>query len=398
LERLYWQGSAARQLPCISESERTMTLKVGIVGCGDIFPTHVKGWSAVANYEVHSVFDADPGALRKAAGHPGVRGTSSSLAELIDCCDVIDICTPPDSHAEIALAAIQKRRDLFIEKPVVPTSREWEHLVQKAREAGTKICAMFNQKFLPQARLARRWIDEGRIGRVIRVRTEQYDNPGKDWMLANPNHWSHRLPGGRWFETLPHDIYLIRFFAGPVEVTSVSALTAAATGPNNPSEIVVSLKGSGCLAEVHYSSSCERRQRNIVVTGTRGTIEITNGLVATLSTLNGSRLKNEVGMPFVEAVETLSQLIPDRLRWWSNRLKRVPPHSRLIAETGRYFEGAGPAPTTLEEIGNVVDCCEVAGRKIKIQMAATTIASPPAPGAPVAPGDRAPSEVPRPVP
>jgi predicted dehydrogenase len=376
-----------------------MTVKVGIVGCGDIFPTHVKGWSALPNYEVHSVFDADPGALRKAAGHPGVRGTSSSLAELIDSCDVIDICTPPDSHAEIALAAIQKRRDLFIEKPVVLTSSEWERLVVKAREAGTKICAMFNQKFLPQVLLARKWIDDGRIGQVIRVRTEQYDNPGKDWMLGKPNHWSHRLPGGRWVETLPHDIYLIRFLAGPVEVTSASALPAAGGGANaQPGEIVITLKGSNCLAEVHYSSSCERRQRNIVITGTRGTIEITNGLVTTLSTQNGSRLKNEIGMPFVEAVATLTQLIPDRVRWWSNRMKRVPPQSRLIAETARYFEGAGPAPTTLEEIGNVVDCCEAAGREIEIQMAATTIASPPAPGASVAPGDRVPSEVPRPVP
>jgi predicted dehydrogenase len=373
-----------------------MTLKVGIVGCGDIFPTHVRGWNALPNFEVHAVFDADPGALQKAAGHPGVKGTGSSLAELIDRCDVIDICTPPDSHAEIALAAIQKRRDLLIEKPVVPTGREWERLVKQAREAGTKICAMFNQKFLPQVLLARRWIDEGRIGQVIRVRTEQYDNPRRDWMLGNPRHWSHSLPGGRWFETLPHDLYLIRFFAGPVEVSGVSALAATGAEPkgHHPSEIVVTLKGSTCLAEVHYSSTCDRKQRNIVVTGTRGTIEIREGLVATISRLTATRWMHEVGMPFVEAGETLMQLLPDRARWWSNRLKRQPPHSRLIAAAARYFEGTGATPTTLEEIGNVVDCFEAAGRQIELELGATTTAAPKARSVATAPGDPVLSGVP----
>jgi predicted dehydrogenase len=376
-----------------------MTLKVGIVGCGDIFPDHVKGWTALSNYQVHTVFDIDPVALEKAAANPAVKGTASSLEELIDRCDVVDICTPPFNHTEVALAAIRKRRDLLIEKPVVLTRFKWEQLVDAAREAGTKICAMFNQKFLPQAMLARRWIDEGRIGQVIRVRTEQYDNPRHDRMLGEPHHWSHRLPGGRWLETLPHDVYLIRFFAGEVELTSAAVLFGTRAGQEiRPSEILITLKGSDCLAEVHYSSTCERRQRNIVITGTRGSIEIRSGLVATLSTLTASRLKNEVGMPFVEAMETLVQLIPDRVRWWSNRLKRIPPHSRLIAETARYFDGGAPAPTSWEEIGNVVECCEAAGREIELQMAATTIASPPAPAAPAASDGRAPSGVPRSVP
>jgi predicted dehydrogenase len=371
-----------------------MSMRVGIVGCGDIFPDHWKGWSALSQFHVESVYDTDPAVLRRVALQYGVNG-ASSLAQLIDQCDVIDICTPPDSHAGIALAAMEKRRHLLIEKPVVLSGSEWRRLADRAAQAGVKICAGFSQKFLPQVQLAKQWVDQGRIGQVIRVRTEQLMSRESDWMLADTRHWSHRLPGGRWLETLPHDVYLIRLFAGPLEVGQVSALYGTGGAPEgNADELIIGLKAAQALGEVHYSANAERYQRNIVITGSRGTIEITGGLVATISTLRPSRWKHEIGMPFVEAGQRLSQFIPNRVRWWRNRLKRVPPHSSMIAACGRYFEGIGPTPTDLDEIGNVVDCCELVGQQLERELAATTIARPEVPATSGVTDGHTPSEAP----
>jgi predicted dehydrogenase len=372
-----------------------MALTIGIVGCGDIFPVHVRGWNSAGNCSISAIFDADPAAMKRASERFGLK-SASSLEQLIEGCDVVDICTPPDSHTAIAEAGLKKRRHLFIEKPVVLTSADWELLVHQARDAEAKICAGFSQKFLPQVQLAKKWVDEGRIGHVIRVRTEQFLTPQDDWMLRDAHHWAHTLTGGRWAETLPHDIYLIRLFAGPVEVSGASALHGTGAAPSgNADEVVVSLRGPTCLAQVHYSANCDRNQRNIVITGSRGTIEITGGLVATLSTLFQSRWKHEIGMPFLQAGQTLAQLVPNRVRWWRNRLRRQPPHSRLIASGARFFEGAGPSPTELDEIGNVVQCCEVAGRQLGRRPSATTSAPRAARAASVASDDRVPSEDPR---
>jgi UDP-N-acetyl-2-amino-2-deoxyglucuronate dehydrogenase len=372
-----------------------MSLQVGVVGCGDIFPDHWKGWNGLAWCKVQAVFDADPSVLKRVVQQFGVKGVSS-LDQLIDDCDVIDICTPPDSHAQIALAALEKRCHLLIEKPVVLSMAEWQQLEDRAAEVGAKICAGFSQKFLPQVQLAKKWVDEGRIGQVIRVRTEQLMNRESDRMLADTGHWAHRLPGGRWFETLPHDVYLTRLFAGPLEAGNVTALYGTGVAADgNADELILTLKAEHGLGEVHYSANAERYQRNIVITGSRGTIEITGGLVTTVSTLRPSRWKHEIGMPFVEAGQRLSQLIPDRIRWWSNRLKRVPPQSRMIAACARYFEGSGPAPTELGEIGNVVQCCEAAGRELEREFAATTIARPEVPAISGATDGHMPSAVPR---
>lgn len=344
-----------------------MSFKIGIVGCGDIFSAHQVGWSSQGDCEVHAVFDADREVTRSVAKQYGIRRACESLGELIDTCDVVDICTPPDSHTEIALATLDKRRHLLIEKPVVPTMAEWERLVERANEVGAKICGGFNQKFYPQFQTARRWVEEGRIGRVLRVRCEQMLTPDTDWMLGKPGHWSHTMPGQRWVETLPHDAYLIHLFVGPVEVVDVAALYGTGRAPDaQADEVEVTLRSDKALASVHYSANCERRTRNVVITGSRGTIDVSGiTTVTTMTTVNPTRWMDEIGVPFLEAGERLTQLVPDRVRWWTSRFQRKAPHTRLIDACNRYFRGDGPSPTPLDEIGNGVHCCEVAAAKLE---------------------------------
>jgi predicted dehydrogenase len=344
-----------------------MTFKVGIVGCGEIFSAHHVGWSKQRDCEVHAVFDTDPAMTKRVAKHYGVRRACGTLGELIDTCDVVDICTPPDSHTEIALAALDKRRHLLIEKPVVPTVAEWERLAERGREVGAKICGGFNQKFYPQFQLARRWVEEGRIGPVLRVRCEQMLTPETDWMLGQSGHWSHTMSGQRWAETLPHDAYLIYSFVGPVEVVDVAALYGTGRAPDaQADEVEVTLRGARCLASVHYSANCERRTRNVVITGSRGTIEVSGiTTVTTFTSVNPARWMDEIGVPFLEAGQKLVQLVPDRARWWTSRFQRKAPHTRLIDACNRYFRGVGPSPTDHDEIANGVRCCEVAAAKLE---------------------------------
>ena len=86
--------------------------------------------------------------------------------------DVIDICTPPHTHAEIAIAAANAGKHVFCEKPIANSTGEADEMAATAKSAGVVNQVGFNYRNSAAIRLARRIVDEGRIGDVLQVRIE----------------------------------------------------------------------------------------------------------------------------------------------------------------------------------------------------------------------------------
>jgi len=85
--------------------------------------------------------------------------------------DIVDICTPVHTHAEIALAAIQAGKAVYCEKPLSSTLAEANGLVAAARAAGVTNMCNFNTRATPAVALAREMIDEGLVGQVFEWRS-----------------------------------------------------------------------------------------------------------------------------------------------------------------------------------------------------------------------------------
>jgi len=194
-----------------------MTLNVGIVGCGLISEAHIKAWQKTPGFTVRGVIDTNAEQAQKRAGQFKIDTIFNRLDQLIEACDVVDVCRPPQSHAAIAQQAVAGGRHLVMEKPVVTDVADWDKLAKSVNEAKTKLAVIHNAKFLRSIQQAKRWVDDGRIGDVIRVHREFLTHASTDRMLVGEGHWSHKLPGGRWFETLPHELYLTHWFAGPLD-------------------------------------------------------------------------------------------------------------------------------------------------------------------------------------
>jgi predicted dehydrogenase len=98
--------------------------------------------------------------------------------------DLIDICTPGDSHAEIAIAALEAGKHVLCEKPMANTVAEAEAMARAAevaRAAGVRSMVGFTYRRVPAIALAKQLVEQGRIGQVRHVRAQYL----QDW-IADP--------------------------------------------------------------------------------------------------------------------------------------------------------------------------------------------------------------------
>ena len=113
--------------------------------------------------------------------------------------DLVDICTPGDTHAEIAIAALEAGKHVLCEKPLANTVDEAEKMVAAAdaaaSEFGTVAMVGFNYRRVPAIALARKLVAEGRIGQIRHVRAQYL----QDWIVdpASPFTWRLDKAQGR---------------------------------------------------------------------------------------------------------------------------------------------------------------------------------------------------------
>ncbi|WP_100404907.1 Gfo/Idh/MocA family protein [Bacillus solitudinis] len=96
--------------------------------------------------------------------------------------DLIDINAPSDAHKSIAIAAAQAGKHLFCEKPLALTLADSREMLAAAEKAGIKHMVGFNYRFTPAVMLAKKLIDEGRLGEIYHYRASFL----QDWVM-DPN-------------------------------------------------------------------------------------------------------------------------------------------------------------------------------------------------------------------
>jgi len=343
---------------------------VGLVGCGLISHAHLSAWARTPGFTVAGVLDTNREQAQKRAEEFKIARVLGTLDELVEAGDVVAVCTPPSSHAAIAERAIRSKKHLVMEKPVVTDVADWNRIAPIAREAGVKIAVIHNVKYLSSVQQAKRWVDDGKIGDVIRVRREFLTHPDADRMLSGEKHWSHTLPGGRWFETLPHELYLTHWLAGPLDLSGVTIVASNNAPPGAPAdEVVVTLGGERAIASFEFSAHCKENRRTLTVQGTTGRIVVDLlADFAQLSTHPDSKARRVVGRTILDAGSTLLRAGVDRSRYGYRKLRKESPHLHIIQKLGANLRGEGEEPTPFEEIDYVVRMGDQIGREIDRQV------------------------------
>ncbi|MET8845736.1 Gfo/Idh/MocA family oxidoreductase [Amycolatopsis sp. NPDC004625] len=213
------------------------TIGVGLVGYAFMGAAHSQAWRTV-----HRAFDLplaprmavlcgrDRARAEAAAAKLGWASVETEWKRLIESRDVdlVDICTPGDSHAEIALAALAAGKHVLCEKPLANTVAEAEAMAAAAAEAATRgVRSMlgFNYRRVPAVALARKLVAEGRLGEIRHVRAQYL----QDWLVDPefPLVWRLRKDkagSGALGDLGAHAIDLAQFVTGSA-ITGVSGLT-----------------------------------------------------------------------------------------------------------------------------------------------------------------------------
>ncbi|NEA30439.1 Gfo/Idh/MocA family oxidoreductase [Streptomyces sp. SID13031] len=168
-------------------------LGIGLVGYAFMGAAHSQAWRSAPRFfdlplqpDMTVVCGRNAEAVTKAAAKLGWSQTETDWRKLLTRDDVqlIDICTPGDSHAEIAIAALQAGKHVLCEKPLANTVAEAEQMAAAAAVAaanGIRSMVGFTYRRVPAIGLARQLVAEGKIGIIRHVRAQYL----QDW-IADP--------------------------------------------------------------------------------------------------------------------------------------------------------------------------------------------------------------------
>ena len=147
-----------------------MTLRVGIVGAGQVGERQAVGFAAAAGAEVSGV--ADIVLERATALAERFGGTATTdWRQLMDLdLDILVVCLPHNNHVEPTQAAAECGVHVLMEKPIATNLEDGQRIVDLCDGAGVKLTISFVHRFRDECQFARKWLDEGRIGRPQIVR------------------------------------------------------------------------------------------------------------------------------------------------------------------------------------------------------------------------------------
>ena len=210
------------------------SINVGLVGYKFMGKAHSNAYRQVAHFfpdvalrpVLHTLCGRDAAGVRAAADQFGWAEVETDWRTLVasDAIGLVDISTPGDSHAAIAIAAAESGKHVFCEKPLANTLAEARQMRDAVQRAGVVGMVNFNYRRVPAVQLAKRLIDDGRLGKIYHWRAVYL----QDWIM-DPNFplvWrlqKDQAGSGAMGDLGAHIVDLARMLVG--EISTVTGIT-----------------------------------------------------------------------------------------------------------------------------------------------------------------------------
>ena len=163
-------------------------LRIGMIGYGFMGRAHSNGYNRVKDFfdleylpVLQAVAARDAGKAQAFADRWGYKRVETDWRKLVaaDDIDAIDICTPNNLHAEIAIEAAKHGKAILCEKPLSMNVAEGERMCEAVEKAGVPNTVWYNYRRIPAVTFATQIIDSGALGRVFHYRAEFL----QDWTI-----------------------------------------------------------------------------------------------------------------------------------------------------------------------------------------------------------------------
>jgi len=223
-------------LKAVDMNETRPTVGIGMVGHAFMGATHSQAWRNAPSFfdlplvpRLAVLGGRDRDHVTAAAARLGWQDVETDWRVLIERGEVglVDICTPGDTHAEIAIAALAAGKHVLCEKPLANTVEEAEAMTaaaEAARAQGVRSMVGFTYRRVPAIALARRLVADGKVGDIRHVRAQYL----QDWIVdpEAPLTWrlqKDKAGSGALGDIGAHIVDLTQFITGE-QIVGVSGL------------------------------------------------------------------------------------------------------------------------------------------------------------------------------
>jgi predicted dehydrogenase len=288
-------------------------MKVGVVGCGNVAAYHLPHILRHKRVEAVSIVDVDHQKAEEIARQFKISNVYGRFEVMLreQNPDVVHILTPPPTHAELAIRAMESGCHVLVEKPMAMITEEADEMIAAASRNGVKLCVDHNYLFDPLMTKARELVQKRKVGRVVHVETYySFDIKRLRGLSGSPNsgrHWSFSLPGGLLLDSLPHPLsVLLDFVKDPVTVWAVKKSNSILP-ENLPDELRVLIDTKEATGSLSVSLGTRPDCFTVNIYGTEMSVHV-NLSNMTLVTRKNRHMPKKV-FRFVDSFEQALQLL-----------------------------------------------------------------------------------------
>lgn len=348
--------------------------RVGLVGTGHICAFHVQALRQLPNVTIAGITDLDLGRARAVAERFGLPAPVPSLEAMVQRgLDVVHVLTPPASHAEITLRALELGCHVLVEKPLATCVEDCDRIAAAARKTGKVVGVDHAMLRDPFVAAARNLVHGGAVGDVVSVdyvRSQAYPPyPGGPLPL-------HYREGGYPFRDMGvHALYLVEAFLGDIEDVTVRFDRAvrpspAASGSEGDPNLLYSewralvrcLRGTG---QFHLSWNVKPFQNLLLVQGTHGVIRADLfGMSLTIKkTRRWPEFVQRAMNAWGEGWQICKQVPRNLLRVARKKIVRYHGLQQVVLDFYQALAACRPAPISAEQARPIVYWTERVARQ-----------------------------------
>jgi len=256
-----------------TEAQNKLNIKIGIVGCGNIAKVHLRYINQCVDKENVALCEKDELRLDNFSQKNSIEKVYKDLDVMLSEFqpDVVHILTPPATHKNIAVKCLEKGSHVLIEKPMCITSEEANEIIRIAHEKKLLVCVDLMRLFEPLTLKAKETLNKGELGDIVNISASYSYDYFKRVDTDPASRWIKDLPGGVFFDLIPHPLCLLEEFMPELKVDKSVTI-------KNPDGLITDLwsifTSSRTTATLHMSLNIFPLKNYIVFECTRGILNI----------------------------------------------------------------------------------------------------------------------------
>ncbi|GGI98355.1 oxidoreductase [Alicyclobacillus cellulosilyticus] len=288
-------------------------LNVAIIGAGAICPSHVQGYLAFPQRcQIRAVVDIYPEKAEAVIAKFGL--AARALADYRAILDdpgihLVSVCTPPSTHAQIAIDCLRAGKHVLVEKPMAASLAECDEMIRAAAESGKVLSVVAQNRFRTPVMKLKQVLEAGLAGRIVHAQVDSHWWRGYMYYdLWWRGTWESEGGGCTLNHAVHHIDMLLWMLGSPSEVTAVMANVAHDNAEVEDLSIAVLRYPDRCLAQITSSVVHHGEDQQVIFQGERARVSMPWKLYASRPRENGFPIRDEAAE---QAMQAFYDQLPD---------------------------------------------------------------------------------------